>query len=560
MTGTARDAAGTDVAAAVATVLHELGVQWAFGVCGGAIARMWSALLESPIEVVHCRHESGAGFAAIEASVLGAGPAVLFTTTGPGLTNAVTALTAARVEGAKLVLLSPRTSAALRGRTNVQETSAYDEPLAGLFTRGPLFDLAVELEAPEEIEQVAARLAAGFARPGGYVAHLVLSVALQGAPCSRVPDLPQLVVAPAGPTPDAVARAAALLDAGPFAIWLGVGSRAATTEVRELVARTGAPVLCSPRAKGVVPDDHPQFVGVTGIGGHDAPTRLLADHGIRRTLVLGSRLGEQTSGWDTSLVPPDGFVHVDIDPHVPGTAFPEVPTFGVLSEVGAFVQALLAYAPTRHRPFARTEDPYPTPPPARKGLVHPAAVMDAIQRIVLDDSDAAVLADPGSAMAWAPHLLRVRDPRRWRLPGRFASMGQATAGVVGAAVARRRPALCITGDGSLLMTNEISTAATYGLPVSFVVLNDGRYGMAAKGMAFAGHDPTPAVFAPCDFVSIARGMGGDGIRVEDAAALDDALRRALASKVPYVVDVVIDPEPTAPFGSRLRSLERAKGR
>jgi thiamine pyrophosphate-dependent acetolactate synthase large subunit-like protein len=133
MAGAAAAAVGTDVAAAVATVLHELGVRWAFGVCGGAIARMWAALLESPIEVVHCRHESGAGFAAIEASVLGAGPAALFTTTGPGLTNAVTALTAARVEGAKLILLSPRTSAALRGRTNVQETSAYDEPLAGLF-------------------------------------------------------------------------------------------------------------------------------------------------------------------------------------------------------------------------------------------------------------------------------------------------------------------------------------------------------------------------------------------------------------------------------------------
>jgi acetolactate synthase-1/2/3 large subunit len=185
--------------------------------------------------------------------------------------------------------------------------------------------------------------------------------------------------------------------------------------------------------------------------------------------------------------------------------------------------------------------------------------MDAIQRVVLDGSDAAVLADPGAALAWAPHHRRVRDPRRWRLAGRFASMGQATAGVVGAAVARRRPALCITGDGSLLMTNVISTAATYKLPVSFGVLNDARYGMAAKGMAFAGHDPTAALFAPCDFVSIARGMGGDGMRVEDESALDEALRQALASDVPYVVDVIVDHEPTAPFGSRLRSLERAKG-
>ena len=123
--------------------------------------------------------------------------------------------------------------------------------------------------------------------------------------------------------------------------------------------------------------------------------------------------------------------------------------------------------------------------------------MAAIQRVVLDGSDAAVLADPGSAMAWAPHLLRVRDPRRWRLAGRFASMGQATAGVIGAAVARRRPALCsrrrfAPDDERDLDGRHVQLARLLH------VLNDARYGMAAKGMAFAGHDPAPAAFAPCD--------------------------------------------------------------
>ncbi len=54
-----------------------------------------------------------------------------------------------------------------------------------------------------------------------------------------------------------------------MALWLGYGARAASREIRELAERLGAPVMCSPRAKGIFPEDHPLFVGVTGMGGHD---------------------------------------------------------------------------------------------------------------------------------------------------------------------------------------------------------------------------------------------------------------------------------------------------
>src|SRR5882757_4212227 len=123
-TETARLASETsqNASQAIASLLTALGVRYAFGVSGGAIAAIWGALSASDIEVVHFRHESGAAFAAVEAHFATDAPVVVFTTTGPGLTNALTGILAARGEGAKIILLSACTTASNRGRWAIQET------------------------------------------------------------------------------------------------------------------------------------------------------------------------------------------------------------------------------------------------------------------------------------------------------------------------------------------------------------------------------------------------------------------------------------------------------
>ena len=113
----------------IVSFLSALGVRYAFGVSGGAIAAIWGALSASDIEVVHFRHESGAAFAAMEAHFATNAPVVVFTTTGPGLTNALTGIFAARGEGAKIILLSACTTASNRGRWAIQETDSDIMPL-----------------------------------------------------------------------------------------------------------------------------------------------------------------------------------------------------------------------------------------------------------------------------------------------------------------------------------------------------------------------------------------------------------------------------------------------
>ena len=141
------------VAEAIVEMLQDLGVEKAFGVSGGAIAPTWIALENSPIHVFHCRHETGASFAATEAHFASDRPVVAFATTGPGLTNALTGLFAARWENAKVIFLSASTPTTKRGRWACQETSAYRMPISGLFTSGSLFHYATVLESGEELQK-----------------------------------------------------------------------------------------------------------------------------------------------------------------------------------------------------------------------------------------------------------------------------------------------------------------------------------------------------------------------------------------------------------------------
>lgn len=547
---------GVSGAEALADMLVELGVEHAFGVFGGGIAPFCEALSRSPIRLMHFRHEAGAAFAAIESSLASGKLTVVLATTGPGLTNLYTGMVAARAEGAKVLFVSGCTSAAQRGRMAFQETHAYAAG-AGLFEQGQIFHYAAVLEDAAELEVVAARLATGTARPSGFVAHLGLPLTTQTGRLSKA--VPARLRTSRPPSCDiSQARACAeALSREPFVIWAGFGARHAAPAIRELASRSGARVMCTPRGKGIVPETDPLYLGVTGLGGHAAVEQQLQREQPQRALVLGSRLSEMSSFWRQSLVPERGLIHVDLDPEVFGAAYPQAETWGIQSEIGAFVEALLEAWP-EHKPpprpkSVRASHP-PTPGPRSTGSVRPSFLMSRIQRLIVEGTDSVVLTEAGNAFALGSHYLQFMDPNRYRVSTSFGSMGQAAAGVLGAALAHRGKAFAILGDGAMLMQNEINTAATYGVDAVWIILNDARYGMIAQGMESIGWTPFETDFPRANFVSIARGMGGDGVRVQRESQVDAALERAILAKGPFVVDITIDETEQAPAIGRNQSL------
>ncbi|MEB3282794.1 MAG: thiamine pyrophosphate-dependent enzyme [Lyngbya sp.] len=543
-------------AQAIVQMLQQLGVQQAFGVSGGAVASLWAAMSQSPLEVLHFRHESGAVFAAVEANLANNKPVVVFTTTGPGLTNAITGLYAARWEGAKVIFISPATAVSHRERWAFQETSHHTMP-SELFHSGRLFHYATSLESPEQLPEVSRRLTLGLTRPGGFIAHLSVPTTVQSSPITS--ELPPIKFSQslAVPGEDMISEAVQQLSEGNFAIWVGFGARGAATEIRQLAERTGAAVMCSPRGKGIFPEDHPQFIGVTGFGGHSSVVKYMQEHRPMRVLVLGTRLSEFTSFWSPAMVPQRGFIQVDIDPQVFGVAYPEVETLGIQSDVGLFIRALLKYFPPRGslisqvlpRPEQTTVEPLNACP------VRPSVLMDAIQRVIVEQSNAIVITEAGNSFAWGTNRLRFQQPGRYRVSTGFGSMGHAATGVLGAALAGQGKAVAIVGDGAMLMNSEISTAVQHQIPALWVVLNDGRYNMCAQGMAALGYEGINAGIGTTNFVMMARALGAAGVRVSSESELETALKQALATAEPFVIDVVIDESEPAPCGSRIQSLK-----
>ena len=540
------------VADGLVTMLANMGVTHAFGVTGGAMARTWEALSNSSLQTMHFRHGSGAAFAAAEASLVSGNATVVFTTTGLGITNALTGLYAARGEGAKVILLSACTSAAQRGKGAIQETCDTTLPISGLFTAGPLFHYAAVVESPRQLPQILRALQRGLAQPGGFVAHISIPSDVQSMPME--PALfphPRLECAAAGVGEDVVHQAMEWILEGPMALWIGFGARHAAEEIRELAEKTGAAVMCSPRGKGIFPESHPQFVGVTGLGGHASVQEYRERHRPDRILVLGTSLGEPTSFWQSEMIPPGGFLHVDLDPNVPGKAFPQAQTFGIQADIRAFVKALLrqdallprgacAAYPNPQRSFVRPS----------VGPVQPEALMAAIQKVIVEGSKAVVMAECGNSFTWATHLLRFDHTRRYRVSTGVGSMGHAATGVLGAAVAGGGKAVAIVGDGAMLMNNEINTAVKFQIPAVWIILNDARYNMCHQGMQMLGMTGADASLPEVDFTLLAQAMGAEGRRVRQEADLETALEAAMAATGPFVLEVLIDPDRPAPSRGR----------
>ena len=400
------------------------------------------------------------------------------------------------------------------------------------------------------------RLASGLAQPGGFVAHLSISPTLQSSSCQRSPSRVSFSRSQLTTTQTEIARCAELLSEGNFALWVGYGARKAADSIRQLAERTGAAVMCSPRGKGIFPENHPQFVGVTGFAGHQSVPTYMEEHCPKRTLVLGTRLGEFTSFWSPAFVPQRGFIHVDIDPEVPGTAYPDVETVAIQSDVGLFVEALLEHFPEERTPLVPA---FPHPErsvsePLHGDRVRPEVLMEVIQELIVEGSEALVMPEPGNSFAWAINKLRFTQPDRFRTSTSFASMGHNVVGVVGATAATFEKAVAIVGDGAMLMNNEISTAVKYRLPAVWIVLNDSAYNMVEQVMPEKNVNHLVQI-PQTDFVQIARGMGANGIRVTRECEIRAAIERAMKSRFPFVVDVAIDPTVQAPIESRMQSLK-----
>lgn len=537
--------------------LAHRGVRAAFGVPGGLVSPLYDALADVPrIELVTTRHEGMAGFAAMGHALVTGMPALVLTTSGPGMTNAITGIAAASVEGLPMIAIAGEVPRSASSRGAIQDASANGLDAVAMMRTVARWSARIEdpADAPGTIEQ-AMRIACG-PNPGPVFLSIPLDTG--NAPSRRTPMALGSIAPPMVPDPAACAEVAERLwGAERPLLVVGNGARRGARELLALAERIACPVVTTPHAKGVFPDSHPLCLGGIGIGGHPSATAYLRSR-PDVVCVVGSRLNDYTTnGWSLPLCGTEATFQIDREPWLIGRNYPV--TFGIVGDAMLAMRAMLHALPTdvarprrpssglqRSRDDEMTSDSVPLAP----GRVF-AALRSAFP-------DAMWSVDQGEHCAYAIHYLEVDEPDQFRTMVGLASMGSGIGVAIGMRHARRdRSVIGVCGDGGFAMhAGEILTCVEHGIDLVLVVINDGRYNMVHHGFAKVfGRRPAGLPSHVADLAGVAREFGAVGARVETPGDLDPQRLRALAKcGRPVVLDVRIDASLALSVASRSAAL------
>src|SRR5487761_1144420 len=519
------------------------GVTTMFTLSGGHVFPLYDAAVKAdpPLRLVDVRHEQTAVFAAEATARLTRVPGLAVVTAGPGVTNSVSAVTTAWFNGAPLVLLGGRAPDYLWGKGALQEMDHV--PLLAPVTKRAwtVHDkLSVAASADE-----AFRLALTPHR-GPVFCDFPLETIYDQAEVP-LPDGP--MPAPLGPEAADVASGTALLGSArrPVLVlgsdvWLGGAEEAARVAAETL----RLPVITNGQARGVLPRGHELLVTrARSVAFAEADLVIVAGVPLDFRLRYGS-FGPRES--------PARVMHVADSPagiaaHCPlaATAAGDLAAFFTLLAESARPAgdqdwlARLRYA-SRASVAADADLLASDATP-----VHPMRVYGELLKAL--DDDAVVIGDGGDFVSFAGRLVEPALPGRWLDPGPFGCLGTGLGYAIGARLAHpSAQVVLLLGDGAAgLSLMDADTLARHNLPVVIVVGNNGAWGLEKGPMrAVYGYDVAADLRPGTRYDEVVRALGGAGELVTSPPQLAPALRRAFASGVPYLVNVITDVDAVYP--------------
>lgn len=549
--------------------LEKHGVIYVFGVPGGAIESLNTALYKSSISVIVAKHEEGAAFMADGYARVSGTIAVCCSTAGPGATNMITGIASAFGDSIPVIALTGQVSTSLFGKGAIQEFLVQSFGIVSIFRQISKYsDIIINENKAGEMISKARRLAL-TGRKGPVHLNLPADIMKRKVTddsherCSTTQVL--------GFDREAVKKAAQLLLGAKRPVivagWGAVLSRA-DKELLELAALLDIPVATSPKAKGILSELHPLSLGVLGFAGSPVSKEYVLKRDVDVLLAVGTSFNEfVTSGWDKRLLPMKSLIHVDIDCNEIGKNY--YVHVGIAGDAATVLRELV-FEICRSRKGKRIENNRRKEVEQIKAALmvktkKQSKPLYSPQRLIMDlnkslPKNTLYFADNGNSMAWAIRYLTITEPYSFYVGLGFASMGFAVAAPIGAKLAAGdRPVVALVGDGSFLMNGmEVATAVNYNIPVIWVIMNNAMLGMVYHGRKLAGiPEGIPSGFKPVDHVKLAEGLGARGIRITTPGEINRELMDDIISAgVPTVLDVIIDPEEVPPIHSRISSLEK----
>jgi len=509
------------------------GVETVFGIPGTHNLEVYRHLTAFAIRHVTPRHEQGAGYAADGYARTTGRPGVVVTTTGPAVLNAAAAVGQAYSDSVPMLVVAPGPPVRHPQRGTGMLHEMRDQRGALAAVTGTAHRATSHAEISEAVAQAFGEMAGQRPRP--VYLEVPLDLLAEKADVSIVDPIP---VSPREPDRELVAEAARrLAEAHRPGLLLGGGVKAAAAHARELAEALRAPVLATTNGKGILPEDHPLWVGAAL---HlRAASSFVEDCDV--LMAVGTELA--STDWWHGTPRPEYLIRVDNDPaQLVVNARPQLAIAADAGRALDSIQAALPPVPTRdgdraatwrsrHRQEAREEGARWVP------------TLDALASVL--DRDAVVAADNAMACYYgALGNLPVHTPGGFCFPTGYGTLGYAVPAALGAAIANpRRQVVALVGDGGLMFSvQELATVAAERISLPVVVFVNGGYGEIRAQMRQAGIAPVGVDLPVPDFVALAQSLGGRGVVVELPGDVGHEVRAALERPGPTLV--IVD-EPAA---------------
>ena len=541
--------------------LAAQGVERVYCIPGESYLAALDALYDSSIEVTVCRQEAGAAMMALTEGRLTGRPGVCFVTRGPGATNAAHGVHIAEHDSAPMILFIGQVERAMIGRGAFQEMD-----YRALF--GSVVKWATQIENAAQIPEIIHRAfhIAMQGRPGPVVIALPEDMLVETA---QAADAPRAAATPIWPGLAQMAELQKMLwnAERPIAILGGAGwTERASAALARFAERFDMPVVGSFRRASAFDGEHDNYAGEIGLSANPKLRARIEKADL--VMLVGGRMSEAAAQGYTLFdipQPRQRLVHVHADAHEIGRNYHA--SLAIVATSPEFCAALEGVHPPPTIPWsAETRQAradylaWSDEAPVNPGRVQVGEIMLALRRRV---PDAIFTTGAGNFAIWVGRFLRFRRIEQ-QLGPTSGSMGYGLPAAIAALrVFPNRTVVCFAGDGDFLMNGqEFATAVQYGLPIVVVLIDNGIYGTIRmhQEREFPGRVIASNLRNP-DFAAYARAFGGHGETVEETAEFLPAFERALASRLPSIIHVKIDPEAITPATtlSEIRAAALSKG-
>ncbi|MAC45213.1 MAG: acetolactate synthase 3 large subunit [Pelagibacteraceae bacterium] len=538
--------------------LEDQKVEYIFGYPGGAVLPIYDELKNhKSIKHILARHEQGAGHAAEGYARSSGKPGVLLVTSGPGATNAVTALTDAYMDSIPVVCISGQVPTHLIGTDAFQEcdTTGITRPctkhnwlvkdvndLADVMNQA--FEIAttgrpgpVLVDIPKDIQ---------FNKGVYKVNKNKLVKKLNGVLSNKInlKEVDKFIEMIKQSSKPIFYTGGGVINSGPEASEL----------LRELVSLTGFPITSTLQGLGAYPGDDPQFLGMLGMHGTYEANNAMHDCDLM--INIGARFDDRITGKIDEFSPKSKKIHVDIDPSSIGKNVQV--DLAITSDVTQLLQAVIKRFKEKNKNFISSNkqktakwwsqiDKWREKKSLNfinsKETIKP---QHAIQRLyeLTKDQDTFITTEVGQHQMWAAQHYKFNKPNRWMTSGGLGTMGYGLPAAIGVQIAHpKKLVVDIAGEASILMNiQEMSTAIQYRLPIKIFILNNEYMGMVRQWQELL-HDKNYSesyTEALPDFVKLAEAYGAVGIRAKTPDELDEKIKEMISVDKPVIFDCVVD--------------------